>query len=65
MGKFLPFSLSFFFVCLFRAASLAYGGSQTRGQIGAAAASLHHSHSNMGSKPCLPPTPELAAMLDP
>ena len=28
---------------------VAYGGSQARGRIGAAAASLCHSHSNMGS----------------
>ena len=28
---------------------MAYGGSQAQGRIGAAAASLHHSHSNMGS----------------
>ena len=36
--------------CLFRASLEAYGGSQARGQIGAAAASLHHSHSNLGSE---------------
>ena len=35
-----PFFLSF---CLFRAAPMAYAGSQTRGLIGAVAASLHHS----------------------
>ena len=34
---------------LFRTAPVAYGGSQARGQIGAVAASLHHSHSNTGS----------------
>ena len=28
----------------------AYGSSQARGPIGAAAASLHFSHSNMGSE---------------
>ena len=47
----------FFFLCiflfftfgLFRAAPAVYGGSQARGQITAAAASLHHSHSNTGS----------------
>ena len=33
----------------FRAVPAAYGGSQARGQTGAAAAGLHHSHSNMGS----------------
>ena len=37
--------------CLFRTASVAYGGSRDRGQIGAAAASLQHSHSNAGSNP--------------
>jgi len=41
---------------LFRAALVAYGSSQARGGIGAAAASLHHRHSNIGSKPCLQPT---------
>ena len=53
------------FVCLsspfafFRAAAVAYGGSQDKGLIGAVAASLYHSHShcNVGSKPCLRPTP--------
>ena len=44
---FLFFSfLFFFFFCLFaisRAASMAYGGSQARGLIGAVAAGLHHS----------------------
>ena len=34
---------------LFRAAPMAYGGFQARGQIRATAASLHHSHSNAGS----------------
>ena len=32
-----------------RALPVAYEGSQVRGQIGAAAAGLHHSHSNTGS----------------
>ena len=43
----------FFFFCLFaisRAAHVAYGGSQARGPIGAIAAGLRHSHSNMGSE---------------
>ena len=39
----------FFFFCLFRVTPAAYGGSQARGQIGVAAASLCHSHSNAGS----------------
>jgi len=37
----------------FRATPAAYGGSQARGPIRATAASLHHSHSNTGSKPCV------------
>ena len=41
----------FFF--LFRVAPSAYGSSQARGQIGAAVAGLHHSHSSTGSEPCL------------
>ena len=44
---------------------LFYGGSQARGRIGATTASLHHSHSNMGSEPCLQPTPQLTATADP
>ena len=32
------------------AAPMAYGGSQARGQIRAVVASLHHSHSNLGSE---------------
>ena len=43
----------------------AYGGSQARGPVGAVAAGLHHSHSNVGSEPRLRPTPQLMAMLDP
>jgi len=41
------FVLLIFF--LFVAIPTAYGGSQARGGIRAAAASLHHSHSNTGS----------------
>ena len=36
---------------LFRATPTAYGGSRARDWIRAVAASLHHSHSNKGSKP--------------
>ena len=39
--------------CLFRATPTAYGRSQARGEIGATAVSLHHSHSNTRSKPRL------------
>ena len=36
----------YLFILLFRAAPAAYRSSQARGQIRAAAADLHHSHSN-------------------
>ena len=50
-----------FVVCLFRpfrATPVAYGSSQARGPIGAAAASLHHSHRDTGLE-------HLKAMLGP
>ena len=50
---------------LFTAAPEAYGSSQARRQIGAAAASLCHSHSNVGSEPRLQPTPQPVPMPDP
>ena len=50
---------------IFRAAPVAYGGSQVRGRMEATAAGLHHSHSNAGPEPCLWPTPQLTAVLDP
>jgi len=52
----------FFFFFLFRAAPMVYGGSQTRGQIGAAATGLHHRHTR--SELTLQPTPQLMAMAD-
>ena len=60
--------LKTFFFCLFAiswAAPVAYGGSQARGLIGAAATSLHQSHSNAGSEPRLQPTAQLTATPDP
>ena len=60
--------LKVFFFCLFAiswAALVAYGGSQARGLIGAVAAGLHQSHSNVGSEPCLQATPQLTATPDP
>ena len=61
-----PYSFSFFFFfCLFRAATMAYGGSQARGRIGAVATGLHQSHKNVGSEPRLRPTPQLTATPDP
>ena len=57
------FLLLLLFLFLFRAAPVAYGGSQARGLIGATAAS--HSHSNTRLEPCLWPTPQLTATPDP
>jgi len=39
----------FLFFLLLGATGTAHGSSQARGQIGATAAGLHHSHSNAGS----------------
>ena len=58
-------SLLLFIFCFFRATPEAYGGSQVRGRIGAAAAGLRQSHSNLGSEPHLRPTPQLTATPDP
>ena len=57
-----------FYFCLFgiSSATLAtYGVSQARALIGAVATSLYQSHSNVGSKPHLQPTPQLTATPDP
>ena len=43
----------------------AYGGSQGRGQIRAAAASLYDRHSNTRSELCLRPTLQLTSIPDP
>ena len=56
------------FICLFafsRAVPAVYGGSQARGLIEAVDAGLCQSHSNWGSEPHLPPTPQLMATPDP
>ena len=45
------FFLIYFIFCLFRAILTTYGGSQAKGWIGAAAANLHHSHSNARFEP--------------
>ena len=50
---------------LFRAALIVYGRSKARGQIRAIAASLYHSHRNMGSQPHLWSTPQLMATSHP
>ena len=53
----------FFFFFFLRASPMAYGGSQTRGPIGAVAFGLRHSHAI--SEPRLQPPPQLTAMPDP
>ena len=57
--------LDFFIFCLFRAIPVAHGACQARSLIGTIAAGLHHSHSNVGSKPHLRPTPQLTAGIKP
>ena len=52
------------FLPFLRLLPVAYGGSQARGRIGAAATGLHQSHSNAGSEPRLRPTPQLTATPD-
>ena len=51
--SFLASLFLFFSFLLFRAALAAYASSQARGQIGAAAAGLYHSHSNRVFEPHL------------
>ena len=58
----------FYFILVFlsfRTTPTAYGGSQARGSIGTVAAGRRQSHSNTGSEPHLPPTPQLMATPDP
>ena len=50
---------------LFRATPVASISSLARGLFWATAASIHHSHSNLGSEPLPQPTAQLMAMLDP
>ena len=56
---------NYIYICFFRAALTACGGSQARGLITATVVGLHHSHSNLASKPHLRPTPQLTATPDP
>ena len=58
-------ALVYLFIYLFMASPAAYGSFHARGQIRAAAASLHRSHGHSGSELCLRPTQQLMAMLDP
>ena len=59
------FKFLLFFLCLFRAAPVAYGGSQARSLIRATAAGLWHSHSNARSELCARPTSQPMATRDP
>ena len=59
----LTFLFFSFFLFSFTAAPVTYGSSQTRGQIGAAAVSLHHSHHQNWAVSAT--IPQLAAVLDP
>ena len=60
--SFLKFIL---FYLLFRATPAAYGSFQARGRIRSPAAGLPTAHSNTRSEPCLQPTAQLMATLDP
>ena len=55
------FNVNFLFptIVIFRAAPMAYGSSQARGQIRATVGGLHHIQSNTRSEPHLWPTPQL------
>ena len=57
--------LSIFFFLVFYLFRATYGHSQAGGLIGPIAASLHHSHSNMGTKLHVLLTPQLMATLGP
>ena len=57
------FILFYLFVWLFKTTPVVYGGSQSRGQIGATAAGLHYSHSSTGYELHLQPTPQLMTTL--
>ena len=67
VGQVSPYFFILFFglFAISRAASVAHGGSQARGLIGAVATGLHRSHSIMGSELHLRPTPQLIVRLDP
>ena len=55
----------FYFFVFYRATPRHNRDSQARNLIGAVAAILGQSHSNVRSEPHLRPTPQLLAMLDP
>ena len=59
------FTIYIYFFFLFRAVPVTYGSSQATGKIGAAAVSLHHSHSNDRFKLHLQPMLQPVTMMDP
>ena len=61
---FLIFCYYYYYFCFFMVAPTAYRGSQARGQTGATATGLYHSHSHGRSELCLQATPQLMAMPD-
>ena len=66
MGYFFFFFFSFFGLFTIPwAASMARGGSQARGRIGAVAAGLRHSHGNTRSEPHLRLMQQLVETPDP
>ena len=58
-------SQDLYFLFFSRTTPAAYGGSQARGRIGAAAAGLCQSHSNTRSELRLQPAPQVTATPDP
>ena len=57
--------MDFWLFAFSRATPAAHGGSQVGGLMGAVATGLRQSHSNVGSKLRLQPTPQLTGMPDP
>ena len=54
----------FFPFLIFGLHLVAYGSAQARGRIRASAANLQYGYCNLGSDPCLRPTPQLRWILN-
>ena len=67
VGYFLFFFFLFFIFFFFFGPHLQHMEVHGPGveSVGAVASYLHHSHNNVGSKPCLQPTPQLTTIPDP
>ena len=61
------FTYLFTYLKSFQGHTMAYGGSQARGQMRAVTSGLRHSHSHSSARPelRLRPAPQLTATLDP